>query len=362
MATAAARSTTERNKLIAAIVLGVLAIAALYFAFGRSLFSSSASSAKATPTPKASPSPRDPGKFTLPSADEQAFNEQTVPIDYRPGQAYAPDAGRNIFAFYEPAKPCPPEICPPTPPKTPEPPPITPAPTPPILASFITPQSVYAGSQGFRLEVNGDFFPPEARIYFNQTEMPTTFVNAQRLFTDIPATLISAEGQRQVIVQTPDGTKYSNQVMLVVQAPPRPNFQYVGLIARKRYNNDTAYFLEANKPAPFSARLNDVVGGRFRLINISATEVVFEDTSLGFKHRLPIVRSTTGGGTSLPSQPSGFPSNPGFPTGIPAGIPQDIPGIPNNIPRYVPPTSPNRNPINPDKKDDVDDDGDGYER
>lgn len=358
MATAAARSTTERNKLIAAIVLGVLALGALYFAFGRSLFSSSASSAKATPTPKASPSPRDPGKFTLPTSDEQAFNEQTVPIDYRPGQAYAPDAGRNIFAFYEPAKPCPPEICPPPPPKTPYVPPPTPGPTPHFMAGFITPQSVYAGSPGFRLEVNGDMFTPDVRIYFNQTEMPTTFVNAQRLFTDIPATLIAAEGQRQVIVQTPDGTKYSNQVMLVVQAPPRPTFQYVGLIARKRYNNDTAYFLEANKPAPFSARLNDVVGGRFRLINISATEVVFEDTSLGFKHRLPIVRPAAGGTTGTqPSSPStpGFPSSPGFPT----IIPQDIPGIPNNIPRYIPPTSPNRNPINPDKQD-VDDDGDGY--
>ncbi len=357
MATAAATSTTERNKLIAAIVLGVLALGALYFAFGRSLFSSSASSAKATPTPKASPSPRDPGKFTLPSADEQAFNTQTVPIDYRPGQAYAPDAGRNIFAFYEPAKPCPPEICPPTPPKTPEPPPITPAPTPPILASFITPQSVYAGSQGFRLEVNGDKFTPDARIYFNQTEMPTTFVNAQRLFTDIPATLISTEGQRQVIVQTPDGKLYSNQVMLVVQAPPRPNFQYIGMIARKRYNNDTAYFLEANKPTPFGARLNDVVGGRFRLINISASEVVFEDTSLPFKHRLQIVRPTTGGGSSLPSQPStGFPPSPVFPGNNPSIAPQDIPGIPNNIPRYIPPSSQIRNP---DKKDDVDDDGDG---
>ena len=108
MAVSALRTTTERNKLIAAILLGILAIFALYFAFGRSLFSSSATTAKSTPPPKPTvkPTTNDPNKFKLPSADEQALNNVTV-VNYVPGNSYAPDAGRNIFAFYEPPAPTP---------------------------------------------------------------------------------------------------------------------------------------------------------------------------------------------------------------------------------------------------------------
>lgn len=360
MAVLAGKSTTERNKMIAAIVLGVIAVFALYFAFGRSLFSSSASTARATPTPTAKVTVnvnQDPNKFKLPSADEQALNNVTM-VNYVPGNSYAPDAGRNIFAFYEPPLPTPYS---PTPFPTPTPmAPATPGPTPVYIATFITPQSVYAGSQGFRLEVNGERFTPDARIYFNQTEFPTTFINAQKLVTDIPASLITTEGTRQIIIQAPDGKAYSNQVMLQVQAPPRPGLKYVGMIGRKRYNNDTAYFLESSKPTPFGARLNDVVGGRFRLISITPQQVIFEDTSLGFKHQLAIEKTSTGG---APNTGPGGRGTPGFPSGDPGfqpynpnGIPQDIPGIPNNIPRYVPPNP--TNPKQPTDKKDVDDDGD----
>jgi len=363
MAVLAGKTKNERNKMIAAILLGVLALFALYFAFGRSLFSSSASTVKATPTPTTKVTVNvnsDPNKFKLPSADEQSLNNVTV-INYSPAGSDAPDPGRNIFAFYEPPLPTPYS---PTPLPTPTPlPPVTPAPTPPVIATFITPQSVYAGSQGFRLEVNGERFTPDMHIYFNQTEFPTTFVNAQKLVTDIPASLVSGEGSRQIIIQSPDGKLYSNQIMLTVQAPPRPGFKYVGMIGRKRYNNDTAYFLEASKPVPFGARLNDVVGGRFRLINITPQAVTFEDTTLGFKHQIPIEKSTGGSGSSPGAAPgsrgnNGFPgADPGFQPYNPNAIPQDIPGIPNNIPRYVPPNP--TNPKQPTDKKDVDDDGDG---
>ena len=54
---------------------------------------------------------------------------------------------------------------------------------------------------GFPAQISGDRFTPDARIYFNQSEMPTTFVNAEKVVTDIPANLIAQEGPRQVIVQ-----------------------------------------------------------------------------------------------------------------------------------------------------------------
>lgn len=367
MAIMTGKSTTERNKLIAAVVLGLVALTALYLAFGRSLFGPSTSAkATASPTPMRNNAPQNNGDNIMPTANEQEFVYQTTPVDYVPGNAYAPDAGRNIFAFYEPPPPCRGAEC-----ATPVPPPAiiktpTPAPPPPILLAYTNPQSVYAGSQGFRLEVNGDRFTPDSRIYLNQVEVPTVFVNGQKLVTDLSANMIAQEMQIQIIVQTPDGKLYSNPAMLAVQAPPRPAMQYIGMIGRKRYNNDTAYFTETGKDKPFGARLNDVVGGRFRLVDISSAEVVFQDVELGFKHRVQLTRTSTSAGTTLPGQPSrGLPTPPlGFPSGNPTTIqPGNCPpGIPcNTIQPYVPPSNPNPNPRRtpPERKEDVDDDGDG---
>lgn len=369
--------------MIAATVLGVMALFALYMAFGPSLTSSKTTVAvTASPTPRpAAPANTNPDRFVMPSDEQQLFGYETTPIAYDRHSANAPDPGRNIFAFYEPPPPC--TTCP-----TPTPPPVviptpTPTPTPPMLVNFVSPQSVYAGSKSFRLEVNGEKFSPEARIYFGQSEVPTRFVSEQRLVADIPESMIGSEGQRTIMVQTPDGKLYSNQGMLNVQPQPKPDFLYVGMIARKRHNNDTAYFLEQGKQAPITARLSDVVGGRFRLMSISAEETVFEDVSLGFKHRLPLHRPdpTTSSSSSAPPARRGFPRegtyvpynpnvpnyNPQAPQQVPQQVPQpqvqtqDIPGIPNNIPRYVPPGTNQQQPQQPPRPNEQqkDEDGDG---
>jgi hypothetical protein len=357
----AGKSPTERNKIIAALVLGVLALGALFFAFGGSIFSSSPKvTVSVAPTPKPSPTvPTNPDDFKIPTESEQNLNYMTV-VDYH-GPYPGADPGRNIFAFYEPPKPCGSVTnpCPPPPVKTPPPP--TPTPTPEIYITGYNPPSVYAGSRGFRLEITGERMLPDAKIYFSQNELPTTYINPQRMVADVPAGFIAGEGPRQIIIQTADGKKYSNAVMLNVQAPPKPAFQYIGMIARKRSNNDTAYFMEQGRQTPLSARLNDVVGGRFRLMSISAEETVFEDVSLGFKHKVPLFRPAPGTVSAQPARP-GFPSgdtyvpyNPNTNFQVQPG--QSIPGIPDNIPRYVPPNA-NRQPT--DKKDqDDDDDGDG---
>lgn len=235
------------------------------------------------------------------------------------------------------------------------------------MIAFVTPGSVYAGSNTFRLEVSGDRFTPDARIYFSQNEIETSFVNEQKLVANIPASFITSEGPRQVIVQTTDGTKHSNQVMLDVQPPPKPTFQYIGMIARKRSNNDTAYFLETGKPTPMSARLNDVVTGRFRVVSISEAETILEDVSLGFRHKLPLFRPPPGTATNNtypgPIRPRGFGGGDSY---VPFNPPvtntnSAIPGIPDNIPRYVPPTNqqPRRARPPSNSKQDVDDDDDG---
>lgn len=361
MAITTGKSTAERNKMIAAVVLGLIALIALYLAFGRSLFgSSTTATTKQTPTPKPSIAPQNNGDIVMPSASEQQLTYESTPVNYVPGNAYAPDAGRNIFAFYEPPPPTPYS---PTPYVEPTIKPSTPPPPPPFLVAYTQPQSVYAGSQGFRLEVNGDKFTPDSRIYLNQVEMPTVFVNAQKLVTDLPSNIIAQETQIQIIVQTPDGKLYSNPAMLAVLSPPRPGVQYIGMIARTRNNNNTAYFTETGKDKPFGARLNDIVGGRFRLIDISSAEVVFQDAELGFKHRVPLTRTSTSSGTSLPGQPTrGQPTPPlGFPPYNPTTIqPGSIPGIPGNVQPYSPAPAPTPRRTPPERKEDVDDDGDGY--
>jgi hypothetical protein len=366
----AGKSTDERNKMIVAIVLGVLALASLFFAFGgTSLFSSSTATkvtVSVSPTPKPSASvPLDPVK--MPSESDQLLEYSSVPVRYN-GVVSGPDPGRNIFAFYEPPPPCgmtPANPCPPPP--TPKVTPMPPPPTPEIFITAINPSSVYAGSKNVRLEIVGERMQPDAKIYLNQTEVPTRFVNEQRMTADIPASFISSEGGRQIIIQTPDGKKYSQAMTLNVQAPPRPQFQYIGMIARRGGNNDTAYFMEQGRQTPMSARLNDVLGQRFKLISISSDQTIFEDVNLGFRHQVPLYRPAPGTASSSgPTRSSGFPAgenyqpyNPGTNYQVPPG--QSIPGIPDNIPRYIPPNAnvnvPNRPP--PEKKDADDEDGDG---
>ena len=356
------KSPTERNKIIAAIALGVTALLALTYTFSGMFVSSPKTTVTVTasPTPTVSPKTGDTQNTTLPTDEDLLFGYTTTPVFYNQDKFYAPEAGRNIFAFYEP----PPYIAPLPVEKTPPPyiPPPTPTPTPvpPLLVGFMTPQSVFAGSKGFRLEVNGDKFTPDSAIYFNGNPLPTNYLSPQKLTADIPSNFIAGEGIIYILVRTPNGKLYSNQVSLTVQAPPTPQLQYIGMIARKRYNNDTAYFQEKGKEneKPFGARLNDVVSGRFRLTSISAEEVVLEDVSLGFRHKVALYRVVAGQDPNPSANPRGgeipqYNQNPNLPNYTP---PQgEIPGIPNNIPRYNPTPQQQKQS---DKDKDDDDDGD----
>ncbi len=374
------KTPAERNKIIIAIILGGVALIALSYTLSGFFFPPATAKAGTQKTPTPSPSAGNQNQSVAANPNDPTSMADlawmlTTPVSYSPN-AFSGDAGRNIFAFYEPPPPTPwvqPAI--PVPVVTPPPTPVP----PPQLLAYVTPSSVYAGSKGFRLEAIGDKFTADTRILFNGSELPTNFVSTQKLTADIPAGLISSDGSKQIMVRTPDGKLYSNPLMLQAQAPPRPNFTFVGLVEKKQRNNDLAILQEKNKSEVSSYRLNDSVGDRFRLVSISSREVILEDRSLGFRYPLPFSEKSAGGSSSggntvtngggfgrgnpgnglptyIPYNPSGGPN----PVNPPSG---DIPGIPANIQRYVPPTVINNNSNKgQQKKDYEDDDEDGDNR
>lgn len=344
------KSPAERNKIIAAIVLGVLAVISLIYTFGGSIIGGKTTvkvDVDASPTATVTPgtSPNTTTRVSVPN-EEEIYSDYTVtPILFNGVSDLGPIGSRNIFAFYEPPAPTPPPPPTPTPTKTPTPFKPPPPPTPyPITLSSISPQSKYAGENTFRLEVSGNNFKPESKIVFNGTPLQTTFVSEQRIYADVPGNFISSAGFGQVYVDTFDGKNFSDQISFNIQEPPKPSVEYIGMIQPKSYNNVTAYFQKKGDQEPVGKRLNDVVENRFRLISISEREVELEDTRLGFRHKLPLLRADSGtSGSGTISRPTGRPirNNPTINNPNSADC---IPGIPCDIPRATPrPVNPNSN-------------------
>lgn len=297
MASPEANPKSERKKMIAAIALGVAALFTLWYAF----FGSSPRTTTTTQTTgvknanNGTLAPRSPsssatgdGSASLTPATmrEEAplLPPSPIPLEDTPPPA-VPEASRNIFAFYIP---------PPKPVATPvPPPPPTPTPPPPLTVSSVSPAQVFARTSDFKLDVAGDKFTPQTRVYVDGRELETRYLSPQQLSANVPASVIAYEGAHQIIVRTPDGTIYSNTATLNVAAPPVPNYTYVGLVGGQRYN-DTAILKDKSSKNLVNVQRGEPVGGRFRVQSISQREVVLIDTNLRIKHTLPL---TTEGGT-----------------------------------------------------------------
>lgn len=359
------KTPQERNKIIAAMVLGFLAVLVLGYTF----LGGSSSSKKTTANTNKN-SNANKGKLVdnntagpLPPANnlqkpEDVRNKDDffalTALPDNPFPIYAGDSpNRNIFALYEPPPPAPPKVVVPLPSPLPSPPP-----PPPMFVQYINPSAKFSGEKDFTLEVAGDKFTPDSRVLFNGMEVPTTYASPQRLTANIAGSLINGEGQRQVSVRTPDGTMFSNVSMFTVQAPPAPNFNFVGLVARKRFNNDTAILQDkTNKQVFQNVRLDELVGGRFKVVSISSKEVMLQDTQLGFRHKLPYADEKSSGGrsstsaTTTTARPNttvdGF-GNVQFQTIDPN---QQIPGIPNQFVQQPQPQQ-KRDVANDDEDDD----------
>jgi hypothetical protein len=288
------KTPAERNKTIAALVLGVIALLFV----GRMLFGSS--STTKTTTRKTTTTTR---STTTGGGAQPGDTQQTVefpqPIPDIVNATYNGDAGRNIFAFYEPpVKPTPDPNAAAVVPSTPTP---TPTPPPPLMLSSAAPNLAYARAEDFTLVASGDKFTPETRVYLDGQELPTTYQSAQQLTAQVSSALISAPGTRQLIARTPDGVLYSNPVPLNVAEAPKPQLTYIGLLGGVRYN-DKAILKRTNNEV-VTVQRGDIVDQRFRVTSISERSVDFVDTQLKIKHTLPYVESKTAGGVAGQPRP-----------------------------------------------------------
>jgi len=285
----------EKKKLIFAGVLGFGAILVLYWVL-------IGFDSRPTPTtrPTASTSPRPTTTTTQRPAPAAQVSSQVLdaakfaPIDYEPSSYSAPEAKRNIFAYYEPPVKAPAPVVTPTP---------TPTPPPPVLLASVSPSNVYARTADFKLEAAGDKFTPAMRIFVDGRELPTAYKSPQQLSTTMPASMITAPGARQIVVRTPDNSLFSNQLTVNVAAPPTPNYTYIGIISPQNRVTDTALVQDRSNRNVVSVLRGDVIGGRFRVTSISEKELVVMDTSLKIKHILPMTEGdkTAGGPLSRPT-------------------------------------------------------------
>ena len=285
------RNPSERNKLILAGALGIVAILFLWWTFFG--FGSTSKPGVQRPAGQSPPSVagRVPSKLSPSSVVEPNASDQDAflrPVVYR-SPVSAPEAGRNIFVYYEP---------PPPPPKVSVTPTPTPTPTPPVLLANISPANVFARTADFTLEVSGDKITSQLRVVIDNTEVPTRYIGPQQLSATVPAALIANPGSRQVMLRSADGKVYSNTLTLSVAEAPKPNYTYIGIIGTP-HHIDTAILQDKSSKETLNIQRGDLLGGRFRVTSISEKEVVVVDNNLKIKHSLGM---TTQGDRSNPLQ------------------------------------------------------------
>ena len=257
-----------RNRLVlgAAVLLLLVVVYFQFFSGGDAPNPVASAPAKSTPSPT-------PQRQTS-GTPAPIISEPLDLASMQPGSHSGGGTGRNIFIYPTP-----------TPPPPPKPTPPLPTPTPwPIPASSLNPGGVIARTAGFTLTVFGEKMPQDAQGFINGRAYPTTFVNNTQVKINVPAEAIRMPGSLSVTVRSQSDPKLeSNPIPLNVGAPPEPPYKYIGLITLK--NVPTAVLVSnGNDDDVYNKRKGDMIGGKWKIINITPQKVEIEDTSIKVSH------------------------------------------------------------------------------
>jgi hypothetical protein len=282
------RRPGEKKKVIWAGVLGFVAILFLWWTFvGFGSRNTTPSRTAATSSNLGNRNPQSTRPAAAPDTPQVISINDLQSIVLSTSLPKVPEPRRNIFAYSEKPvveKPATVTALP------------SPTPTPPVLLAGISPSNVYAKTADFTLELSGDKFSPEMRVYVDDREVPTKYKGPQQISASVAAAIIANPGVRQITVRTPDSRLYSAQVGLSVAPPPTPNYSYVGIFGTM-HHVDTALLQDKNNKEILSVQRGDLLSGRFRVTSISEKEVVFVDANLKIKHTLAMTEGERAGGS-----------------------------------------------------------------
>jgi len=283
------KTPAERNKTLAAMLLPLIALVLLL-----RMFFGGDSRPPPRVGPRATPTPLVAGGAN--GGAQDLVMPTALPEIIKVSDTRAPS--RNIFAFFVPiVKQTTATVA-----ATIEPTPTPAPPPPPLSLGSVSPANVFARTAEFNLEVAGDKFTPESRIYVEGQELPTTFKSAQALSAKVPAALITAQGARTVEVKTPDNLLYSNTATFNVMPAPTPQVAFIGVLGAPGYARDKAILKPNQSNDLLTVQRNDLVSGRFKVVNISERAVEFLDTQLNIKHSVPFTDAKNAGNPSAPQR------------------------------------------------------------
>src|SRR5262245_13318090 len=266
------KNKETRNRMMLGALL-LLLLVVIYFQF----FSSGDTQKTPSPAPSAN------SKATPTPTPQRQTSGTPVPIISEPlaiasiqqgGSHSSGGTGRNIFIYPTPTPP------PPTPIPTP-----APTPTPwPIPASSLNPGGVIARTAAFTLTVFGQKIPQDVQGFVNGSAYPTTFVSDTQARINVPAEAIRMPGSLMVMVRSQSHPKLlSNTIPLNVGAPPEPPYKYIGLITLKNVPK-AVLVTQGNDEDVYNVKKGDVVGGKWKIVNITKQKVEIEDTSIKVSH------------------------------------------------------------------------------
>ncbi|MFZ1086071.1 MAG: IPT/TIG domain-containing protein [Terracidiphilus sp.] len=91
---------------------------------------------------------------------------------------------------------------------------------PPVpTITSLSPASAYSGGAAITLTVNGTNFTSTWTLFWNSTELPSTFISSTRLTATVPASLIASAGTARITVSNVTGTS-AGANFTIIQPPP----------------------------------------------------------------------------------------------------------------------------------------------